>query len=110
MKWSFCDLKLFSSLIATSKAHTPLGGFCDAAMRGQRNARSIFSFFLRTVPAESVVSFSFKWHQIISGILIAEHREWDALPVMTNVAAELRSHGDRAGERGMDELLRLPVA
>lgn len=38
------------------------------------------------------------------------HREWDALPVMTNVAAELRSHGDRAGERGMDELLRLPVA
>lgn len=93
MKWSFCDLKLFSSLIATSKAHTPLGGFRDSA-RGQSNLElrmsTVFSHPVSAqLPAEFIFFFSLKCHQIISGILIVRRSEWDALPVMTNVVAKV---------------------
>lgn len=40
------------------------------------------------MPAECIFIL-FKCHQIISGILIAKHSEWDALPVMTNVVAKV---------------------
>lgn len=62
-----------------------------------KETRAVFPFlFSAAALAESVVSLSFKWHRIIPGISIAERREWDAWPPMTNAAAELRSHSDGA--------------
>lgn len=60
MKWSFCDLKLLSSLIATSKAHTPLGGFCDSA-RGQSNLelRMVQHFLLLSLRSACRIRFLF---------------------------------------------------
>ncbi len=40
------------------------------------------------MPAD-VTFFLIKCHQIISGILIANHSEWDAVPVMTNAVAKV---------------------
>lgn len=92
MKWSFCDLKLFSSLIATS--HTPLGGFCDSA-RGQSKGKLrvvqyfLMSFISLNTACRIYFLFNLNATKIISGILIAKLSEWDALPVMTNVVAKV---------------------
>lgn len=48
MKWSFCDLKLFSSLIATS--HTPRGGFCDSARGQSKGKLRVVQYFSRLLP------------------------------------------------------------
>lgn len=41
------------------------------------------------MPASFFFLFKFKCHLIISGILIAKHSEWDAVPAMTNVVAKV---------------------
>lgn len=77
----------------------PHGGFRDSAS-GRKVERNSEGYIILSSPSFLCTNprffFSFKCHLIVSGILIAKRSEWDAVPVMTNVAAKVtrrRSQG-----------------